>query len=414
MKKILPFFSAIILFLLIFAFDKIYAQSDLSSAVDPNKLATCLAGKKFVMYGRDGCSACALEKEYFGTAFSSVPYYDCEASAENRSVCDSKNIRAYPTWEDATGKQYKGAIPLQILAELSGCEEKIQAANTGKSLREIPQIKGFSIPLFFSSFQQSAVKIAADIIKDYGVIFLAGLISFFAPCVIPLLPSYLSIISGFTFADLYGLEFSNIRGRVFKSALFFSFGFTLLFTLLGATGLFIGQFINSQMPYLLKLSGFFLLILGLVQLHVIRIPSLEFDFAWAVQRRLTKLGFLSSGIAGITSALCWIPCVGPILATILVLSANSQSAVKGMSYLLVYSSGVMIPFLAASLFFPRFFDIYREKRSVLRFFSLAGGLIIIAFGLILIFNKYGDFINIYYSIIKFMPINWSMERLLER
>ena len=359
--------------------------------VDAGRLAVCLRDKGFVMYGRAGCSACAIEKEYFGEAFADVTYIDCSA-IENQAVCQEKNIKAYPTWEDIDGKQYRGAIPLATLAEISGCSEEA-------SLEQKEATGAGTLGSLFS---------------EYGLIFLAGVISFFAPCVIPLFPTYLSIISGYTFAELYGLEFSRIRGRILKSVLFFVLGFSLVFTLLGASGSIIGQFISSQMPILLKFSGVIMIFLGLVQLRIIKIPSWEFDYAWAVQRRLSKLGNLTAGIVGVTSALCWIPCIGPILAGILVLSANSLSVLKGMSYLLVYSLGVMLPFFLAGLFFPRFFDIYREKREILKWFSWVSGIIIILFGLVLMSNKYADFINFYYSLLKYWPIKWPVEKLIGR
>ena len=216
------------------------------------------------------------------------------------------------------------------------------------------------------------------------------------------MPSYLSIISGYTFAELYGLEFSLIRGRVFRSSLFFGLGFAFVFTLLGATGSIVGQFVNNQMAVLLKFSGVVMIFLGLVQLKIIKMPSWEFDYAWAVQRKLIKLGYLSAAVIGSASALCWIPCVGPILAGVLLLAGNSDSVLKGMSYLFVYSLGIMFPFLLASLFFPKFFDKYRENRQVLKYFSLVSGLIIIAFGLVLLVDKYRYFIEMYEGVIKML------------
>lgn len=81
-------------------------------------LASCLAREKFTMYGIEECPSCQLEKSYFGPSFALIPYVDC---SQNREICRSKNIRSYPTWEDKNGVQYKGAIPLEKLAELAGC-----------------------------------------------------------------------------------------------------------------------------------------------------------------------------------------------------------------------------------------------------------------------------------------------------
>ena len=363
-------------------------EAQVETTVDTSKLARCLAENRFTMYGRGGCSACALEKSYFGESFSTIPYVECDLTPENRAVCDQKGISAYPTWEDAAGKQYKGAIPLDKLAELAGCEKESPAPIN------IRQLKEKSTPL---------IKILSVNAWKYWGIFLAGLISFLAPCLIPLFPSYFSIITGYTFADLYGLEDFAAKRRVFISALFFSLGFAIVFTLLGLTGSFIGQLLKDELPILLKISGGMMVILGLMQLGRIKIPSLEFDYAWVVQKRLAKLGYLSATVAGIASALCWIPCIGPILASVLLLSSNSKTVFEGMSLLFVYSLGVSFPFLLGGLFFHRVFDFIRNHRSLLHRISQLAGLVLIAFGAVLIAGKYSLFLDKYYKIIGKIP-----------
>ena len=378
---------------------------------DPFELASCLTEKNWIMYGRAGCSACQAEKDYFGEAFSKVIYIDCTANIENRNLCQAKGIKAYPTWEGAPAgapqgevQQYKGAIPLDILAGLSECTQALPSVNSSSEFLDDSETGVYYGEKKIVPELKPRQKLQIDYLKEYGAIFVAGLLSFFAPCLIPLLPTYLSIISGYTFAELYGLEFTLLRGRVFRSALFFALGFAFVFTLLGATGSIIGQLISNFMPQLLLLSGLLLIILGLMQLGIIKMPAWEFDYAWVAQRRNAKLGFISATVTGIVSALCWIPCIGPVLAGILILAADSQSVLRGITYLLVYSLGVTSPFLLASLFFPKFFDIYRERRQVLRYFSIVSGFIIIAFGLVLILDKYGDFIELYYSFVKLVPV----------
>src|SRR3989338_9064306 len=110
-------------------------QAQKGSAVEPGKLARCLSDNRFTMYGRGGCSACALEKSYFGESFAQVPYVECDLNESNKAICDSKGISAYPTWEDAAGKQYKGAIPLDKLAELAGCGSGTGTAPTGNEAK---------------------------------------------------------------------------------------------------------------------------------------------------------------------------------------------------------------------------------------------------------------------------------------
>jgi cytochrome c-type biogenesis protein len=218
--------------------------------------------------------------------------------------------------------------------------------------------------------------------------YLAGLISFLAPCLIPLIPSYFSVISGFTFADLYGLNFVRIRGRVFVSSLFFVTGFILFYTLLGATSTFIGRFLRNSVLPLTQIGGIFLIFLGLVQIGIIKFDFLKLDFAWRVQKRLANLGFLTAFFTGIISALVWMPCIGQVLGSILLLASQSRTVIQGVVLLFVYSLGISTPFLLLGLFFPTFFTWIQNHRKFLRFLSLFAGVILILFGLILLLNQY--------------------------
>ena len=178
---------------------------------DQSQLAKCLSERGFQMYGSKVCPACDLQREYFGDSFSLVTYTDC---LENASICKSKNINSYPTWEDKEGKTYKGAISPEILAQLSGCASS-------------SQIK--LVPTTIKS-QDKAEKVEPFLKLDEVIAsFIAGFVSFFAPCLLPLFPTFLSVITGFTFADLYGLNFSRIKSRVLLSSAFFIFGFSLIF-----------------------------------------------------------------------------------------------------------------------------------------------------------------------------------------
>lgn len=388
----------IYLLILVIFFATPFSVQAQETPIDPNQLAACLAAKNFTMYGRSGCSACALEKSYFGDSFSRVPYFECDASDSNREVCDYKGISAYPTWEDASGKQYKGAIPLDKLAELAGC----QTAPTETYV--LPKIS--AAPLFKMPNTQILVQglnTLGAISLKYWAAFLAGLISFLAPCLIPLFPSYFSIITGYTFSDMYGLDSFMVKKRVFKSALFFVLGFVILFTLLGATGTIFGQFLEKYFQILLRVSGGLLVLLGLIQVGRIKIPALEFDYAWAVQRRLTKLGNFSATVAGIASALCWIPCIGPLLGGVLLLAADSKTVLEGISLLFVYSLGIGTPFILGGLFFHRVYDFFHNHRKLLNSMSKVAGVVMIAFGVIILLDKYRYYLDYYYLLIDKIP-----------
>lgn len=230
-------------------------------------------------------------------------------------------------------------------------------------------------------------------ISQLASAYIAGLLSFFAPCLVPLFPTYFSVITGFTFADLYGLDFGKIRARVLVASLFFILGFTLVFTLLGATGSIIGKLIDTHLPILVRLSGVFLIVLGVAQMGILKFESMRFDFAWNIQKRLTKMGYLTAVVTGVASGLSWIPCVGPLLSPILLLAARSETVLSGSLLLFVYSLGIMLPFLVAGLFFPQVAANLHKYRHTLHYFSLATGIFLILFGLILLFEKYQIIIN---------------------
>ena len=234
--------------------------------------------------------------------------------------------------------------------------------------------------------------------------FLAGLTSFLAPCLLPLFPAYFSILTGFTFADLYGLDYNRLRKRVFLTSVFFSLGFAIVFTLLGATGAIIGKLMETYLPILLRFSGMLLILLGLVQIGVIKVPALEFDAAWAVQKKLAKLGYLTASLTGIAAGLSWIPCIGPLLAPILLLSAKSSTVVAGATLLFVYSLGLTVPFLIGGLFFPTVAGNLNKHRRALHRISLAAGVFLILFGIVLLLDQYRILIQKFYEIIGFVPL----------
>jgi len=222
----------------------------------------------------------------------------------------------------------------------------------------------------------------------FGVAYLAGLASFFSPCLIPLLPSYFAIITGFTLKDLYGLNFKDLRLRVFFSSLFFVLGFAIVYSLLGATGSLLGQLLNQYTNLLIRFSGIFLIILGLIQLGVIKFKSLEFGYAWAVQKKLSRLGYLNALLTGIAMALIWIPCVGQIVTGMLILASQAETTTQGMSLLLVFSLGLGTPFLLLGLFFPTVFPWLQKNRQFLHIVNLCAGVLLIIFGLVLVTNQY--------------------------
>lgn len=386
MRRHILFFITLV-FLFVSVPVPVSAQTPTMAPQKIRALAACLREKKFVMHGESECSACAIQRSYFGSFFPEVPYISCD---KERALCDKKNIHAYPTWEDAAGKQYKGAIPLPILEDLAGCKKSPESSQSASLLDSV-------LEPFAGTIQTIGVRTQVQSIqtRDLVAAFLAGFFSFFAPCLLPLLPAYFSVITGYTFAELYGLTFEKIRKRVFLSSLFFVGGFTIVYTALGATGSIVGIILSDYLPLLLRVSGLFLIALGIVQTGLIHISALRFDYAWKIQQRMAKLGYLSAVITGIAAGLSWIPCVGPLLSSVLLLSARSQSVAHGVLLLFIYAAGLTIPFLLAGLFFPKIVAAYQEKRRLFHAFSVTAGLFMIAFGIILVMGQYRVYLETY-------------------
>lgn len=227
------------------------------------------------------------------------------------------------------------------------------------------------------------------------IAFLSGLTSFFSPCLLPLLPSYFSMVTGFTFKELYGLNFNKIRRRVFLTSVFFVLGFALVYSLFGATGTIIGRFLHAQLEVLLRFIGLFLFFLGLVQLGIINFDFLRFDYAWRIQKKVANLGLITAFVNGAVFALVWIPCIGQVLAPILLLAAKSETAQRGIILLFIFSLGLATPFLLLGLFFPTIFDFLRSYRYLFRLLSFSAGVLLILFGAILLSNQYQGFIDIF-------------------
>lgn len=205
---------------------------------------------------------------------------------------------------------------------------------------------------------------------------LAGIIAITSPCCLPLIPGYLSYISGVTTGS------RKDRGKVLGTASLFVLGFASVFTALGASASLLGSMVLGSLPVLLKISGVFVIFMGLAMLGVLRIPFLQREKRLDMRR-------IGSGPAGalpmgMAFAFGWTPCIGPILAAILTTAAVTQSASTGAGLLAVYSLGMGIPFMLMALAYcraERSFSWLKRHGSKLE--RLGGGLLI-AMGVLII------------------------------
>jgi len=228
------------------------------------------------------------------------------------------------------------------------------------------------------------------IAQEVGLLasFAAGLLSFLSPCVLPLIPAYLSMVTGLTIDEL-GEEGSS-RGRVFLSCLLFVVGFSVVFVLMGATASAVGRFLLMYRRTINLVLGILVVAMGLFIAGLVNIPNLYRERRLQFGREfLSPLGPLAAAAMGSAFALGWTPCVGPLLSSILAYAAASNSLSKGVVLLSVYSMGLGIPFLLTGLFFSRALTtlnwIKRNQRKV----DLVAGLLLVAMGILLVFDAFG-------------------------
>jgi cytochrome c-type biogenesis protein len=215
--------------------------------------------------------------------------------------------------------------------------------------------------------------------------FAAGLVSFLSPCVLPLVPGYVSLISGVGVEELKAQETAVLR-RVMLNSIAFVLGFSIVFVVLGALSTEVGQIASQYKSVLAQVAGVLVIVFGLHLTGILRIKALYAD------KRLhnVKGGNTPWGafVIGFAFAFGWTPCVGPILSGILVIAAAQNSVGKGILLLTVYSLGLAVPFLLTALGIERFMKFYTGFRRHMHVVEVASGALLIALGVLLVFGKF--------------------------
>jgi cytochrome c-type biogenesis protein len=237
--------------------------------------------------------------------------------------------------------------------------------------------------------------------SSLGVViaFTAGLLSFLSPCVLPLIPSYVTFITGLSLDDVDKAR----RSAVLHSLLFIA-GFTLIFLALGATATVLGRLLLANRLWISRFGGALIILFGLYLLGVFNIGLLS------TERRVhlvdKPVGYLGSVLVGIAFGAGWTPCIGPILGSILLLASNTTDVRRGVLLLFVYSMGLAIPFLLASVAIRHFMGFFQRVRRQMMWISRASGVLLIAVGLLLVTN--------YFTILASYLQSWTPEALRTR
>lgn len=222
-------------------------------------------------------------------------------------------------------------------------------------------------------------------ISFFGAFF-AGLLSFLSPCVLPLIPSYITYITGLSFADLQEEHPAHkVRQQTVIHSLMFIAGFTIVFVLLGASATFIGGFLQEHMALIRKVGGVLIIIFGIHVTGLVPIHALLGEKRVSIQRK--PAGYLGSLLVGLAFAAGWTPCIGPILASILMVAATEDTVYHGIALLLTYSMGLAIPFFLSALAMHKFLVLFNRFKKHIRIFEIVTGLFLIVVG-VMIFTNY--------------------------
>ena len=215
------------------------------------------------------------------------------------------------------------------------------------------------------------------------VAFSAGLLSFLSPCILPLVPVYLSSLAG---PEIFESKASKVRVPLFLHSLSFVVGFTIVFTIMGAGAGLVGFAIGAHLAVIRQVAGILLIVFGSFLLLGQKVPQLNFERRITPSRGVTT-GYLRSFFTGGIFTLAWTPCVGPVLGGILSLAATSETAWSGASLLAIYSLGLGIPFLIIGAAFDSVAPLLRRISRYSKVVYTVSGVLLIAVGILALTNK---------------------------
>ena len=227
--------------------------------------------------------------------------------------------------------------------------------------------------------------------------FVAGVVSFLSPCVLPLVPGYISILSGLSLEELSrGTDRKNLAIKAGLGSVFFVLGFSLVFVLLGASASAVGVFLSRHLAVMSKLAGILIIFFGLHTIGILPIP-------WLYREKRFDSGKIAPGlfgafVMGLAFAFGWTPCIGPVLAGILAVAATRETLWQGMALLLIYSLGLGIPFILTGFGVNAFLQFFKRYKRYIRWGEIVSGIILIFIGLLIFTNRLT-------FLISYMP-NW--------
>ena len=223
---------------------------------------------------------------------------------------------------------------------------------------------------------------------NYLFVFLEGMLSFLSPCVLPLLPVYISYLAGNGKEVDESGNIRYIRKKVFANTILFVLGISFAFFILGMSFSAIGTFFQEYKQVFTDIAGVFIILMGLVQLGVLKFTFLEKEYKFKTKNNLKKMTPLLAFVFGFTFSFAWTPCIGPALASVLMLASSSETVLQGNLLVLVYTIGFAIPFLLVGFFTTELLNFLKKHQKILKYTIKISAIILILIGILTLTGMY--------------------------
>lgn len=234
--------------------------------------------------------------------------------------------------------------------------------------------------------------------------FLAGLLSFVSPCVLPVIPFYITFITGLTYDELTSTDNKKeIRWLTVKNSLIFIAGFSFIFIMLGAGATSVGKFFLTRQDLIRKTGGVIIIILGLYFMGVLKLKFLMSEKRVQIQNK--PAGYLGTFLVGVAFAAGWTPCIGPILGSILLIASTKESVTTGIELLAVYSAGLGLPLLLTSFAVNSFLAYFKKMNRWMNYITVMSGIFLVLLGALLMTNSF----TVVTSLLSKYNIGWDIK-----